>query len=114
MVMARNLNRSKADYRKRCKYYLADYNDMKKLTRDETLQGLFYARVVSSNITSMVTGQTRRNDIMTQIETPDDIKIEVDGFIEMDGLIHRVELVDLVYIDNFRKNYLITMRREAK
>lgn len=109
--MARNLNRSKAGYRKRCFYYLPDYNDMKKLSQDPILQGIFYAKILSSNTAAAVMGQARRTEYIIQIETPDYANLGVDYFVVLDNETYRVVLIDDIILTAGRKNYVISMRR---
>ena len=46
--MGRNLNRSKASYKKRCFWY-KNKLDLGKVVQDDILQGVFYAKIKSVN-----------------------------------------------------------------
>lgn len=110
--MGRNLNRSKASYKKRCFWY-KNKLDLGKVVQDDILQGVFYAKIKSVNKNTYLDGATRRILKTVMIETPDSTDVMVDNFILLDGELYRVISVDDIPLPYGRFDHVITMQRSA-
>lgn len=110
--MSRNLNRSKASYKKRCFWY-KNKKDLNKIVADEVVQGLFYAKILSSNINPYINNETRGLMIDIVLETPDNAGLLIDNFVKMDGEMYRVISVDNIPLGNQRFNYTIRIQRRV-
>lgn len=112
--MARDTNRSVADYNLRCLYYKPVKTD-RVIERDIKIEGLFYAKLNSQSRTSVVQGSVRKILFTTIIETPDDVNaVSIDYFVEYYGDIYRVINIDETILDRERKNFVITLQREVR
>lgn len=111
--MGLNLNKSRANYPKRCFWYKNE-NDVSKLVMDPKVMGLFYARITSKNNNPYTQGTIRHITHTVMIETPDAVNMKPDYFVKMDGKIYRIVSVDDIPLGRGRLNYIITMQRNDK
>lgn len=111
--MARNVNRSKAQYKLRCFYYKPVVSD-RKIIRDEKIAGIFWAKRLSQNKNPLIVGSTRKIIYTTMLETPDKINnLSVDYFVEYHGDVYRIISMDENELGQGRRNYVLTMQREV-
>lgn len=111
--MSRNLNRSKASYKKRCFYYKSK-KLINKVVPEEEIAGLFYAKYQSINKNSYLQGSTRSQFKTIMLETPDAVSgLEVDDFVVVDGKTYRVISIDDIPLPYGRFNYGITLQGDV-
>lgn len=114
--MARNLNRSKAEFNLRCKYYKPDYVNDERLEKGDLILGVFYAKKLSERLITNYNGSTKNIDIVLELETRDNITLAGDYYVELpDGLVYRVADQSGIYIDDrARKDTTLTLRRRME
>lgn len=111
--MARNLNRSKAEFNLRCKYYKPDYVNDERLEKGDLILGVFYAKKLSERVDISFNGTTKNTDVIVEIQTPDNVVLAGDYFVELPGG-DNYKIIDqnLLYTDDrARKDTTLTLRR---
>ena len=113
--MSRNLNRSKAGYNLRCKYYKPEYIKNERLVIGAEVLGVFYCKKISERLDNNFNGTTKSIDAILELETRDSVELAGDYFVELpNGLVYRVIDQGRIFIDDrSRVDTTITLRRRV-
>ena len=113
--MARNVNRSRAGYNLRCKYYQPLYVKNETLEKGAEAYGVFYAKRMNRRLEANFNGSVKSIDVIMEVETPDKVGLLGDYYIEIpgDGLYKVYDQVSVMIDERGREDTTIILRRRS-
>lgn len=114
--MARNINRSKAGYNLRCKFYEPAYIKNEKLEKGARVLGIFYAKKTNERLENTFNGTTKTVDVIIELVSRDNLGVMGDNYVELPNG-HILKIVDKVSINIDERNrmeHTLTLRGRAR